>query len=136
MLPHDVILVGDASPDGGEILNTLHDLAYKYGDIFAVVVISLKQNSGPGSARNRGWEAAPQPWLAFLNVDDAWHPRKLEIQWVWLESHPDVVLCGHASQLSTGAIEFPGGGCARRHSAFADANAGFESLAHAIGHVA
>lgn len=107
MLPHEVILVDDASPDGGGTLNTLHDLAYKYGDIFVVVVDSLKQNSGPAGARNRGWEAATQPWLAFLDADDAWHPRKLEIQWTWLESHPEVALCGHASQFSTGRIDFP-----------------------------
>jgi glycosyltransferase involved in cell wall biosynthesis len=107
MLPHEVILVDDASPDSGNTLNALHHLANKYGDGFVVVVISLKQNSGPGLARNAGWEAATQPWLAFLDADDAWHPRKLEIQWAWLESHPDVVLCGHASQFSTGAIDFP-----------------------------
>ncbi|MGA9164113.1 MAG: glycosyltransferase family 2 protein [Thiobacillus sp.] len=107
MLPHEVILVEDASPDSGNTLNALHHLANKYGDGFVVVVISLKQNSGPGLARNAGWEAATQPWLAFLDADDAWHPRKLEIQWAWLESHPDVVLCGHASRYSSGAIDFP-----------------------------
>lgn len=107
MLPHEVILVDDASPDGGETLNTLHNLACKYSDIFVMVVDSLKKNSGPAGARNRGWDAATQPWLAFLDADDAWHPRKLEIQWTWLESHPEVALCGHASQFSTGWIDFP-----------------------------
>jgi glycosyltransferase involved in cell wall biosynthesis len=107
LLPHEVILVEDASPDGGKTLDTLHHLANEYGDIFLVVVVTLQQNSGPASARNRGWEAATQPWLAFLDADDAWHPRKLEIQWAWLESHPEVALCGHASQFSAGQVDFP-----------------------------
>ena len=107
MLPHEVILVEDASPDDGKTLDALHKLANEYGDLLAVGVIALKQNGGPAYARNRGWETATQPWLAFLDADDAWHPRKLEIQWTWLESHPEVALCGHASRLSSGRIDLP-----------------------------
>ena len=99
----EILLVDDASGDGSL------DLLYHLEKVHAprVKVISLAENGGPGPARNAGWEAATQPWLAFLDADDAWHPRKLEIQWAWLELHPDVVLCGHASQFSTGAIDFP-----------------------------
>lgn len=101
--PAEVLLVDDASGDASL------DLLYHLEKVHAprVKVISLVKNGGAGLARNAGWEAATQPWLAFLDADDAWHPRKLEIQWTWLEAHLDVALCGHASQLATGAIDFP-----------------------------
>lgn len=101
--PTEILLVDDAS--GDDTLGLLYELEKLHAPI--VKAISLEQNGGPGPARNSGWESATQPWLAFLDADDAWHPRKLEIQWDWIESHPEVVLCGHASQFSTGRIDFP-----------------------------
>lgn len=101
--PAEILLIDDASGDGS--LDLLCNLEKTHAP--RVKVISLAENGGPGLARNAGWEAATQPWLAFLDADDAWHPRKLEIQWAWLESHPEAVLCGHASQFSTGRIDFP-----------------------------
>ena len=51
---------------------------------------------GPAGARNAGWSVATQPYLAFLDADDAWHPRKLELQYQWMKAHPESVLTGHA----------------------------------------
>lgn len=101
--PAEILLMDDASGDGSL------DLLCHFERVHAprVKVISLAKNVGPGPTRNAGWEVSTQPWLAFLDADDAWHPRKLEIQWTWLESHPDAVLCGHTSQFSTGRIDFP-----------------------------
>lgn len=101
--PPEVLLVDDACVDGTlELLRYLEKVHAP-----RVKVITLTENVGPGLARNAGWDAATQPWLAFLDADDAWHPRKLEIQWAWLKSHPEVVLCGHASQFSSGRIDLP-----------------------------
>lgn len=101
--PAEILLVDDASSDGSL------DLLYHLEKVHAprVNVVALETNGGPGPARNAGWEKATQPWLAFLDADDAWHPRKLEIQWAWLEAHPEAALCGHASQFSAGAIDIP-----------------------------
>jgi glycosyltransferase involved in cell wall biosynthesis len=101
--PAEILLVDDASGDGS--LDLLHHLERIHAP--RVKVISLTKNGGPGLARNAGWDAATSPWLAFLDADDAWHPRKLEIQWNWLASHQDVAMCGHASQFSSGRIDFP-----------------------------
>jgi len=52
-------------------------------------------NKGVAMARNAAWELAGQPYIAFLDADDAWHPKKLEIQYAFMGAHPEVVLCGH-----------------------------------------
>lgn len=94
--PAEILLIDDASGDG--TLDLLHDLERQYTPV--VKVIEQKKNGGPGLARNAGWEESTQPWLAFLDADDAWHPNKLEIQWNWLVAHPEVVLCGHGTWLA------------------------------------
>jgi teichuronic acid biosynthesis glycosyltransferase TuaG len=102
--PKETLLIDDASCDG--TLDVLRELEAAYAP--RVRVISQAQNGGPGLARNSGWEAATQPWLAFLDADDAWHPRKLEIQLAWLAAHPGAVLCGHATWLAAdGHIDIP-----------------------------
>jgi glycosyltransferase involved in cell wall biosynthesis len=90
--PAEVILVDDASDDG-----TLAVLQAIEGSSQSdwVRLIARQRRGGPGAARNVAWDAAVQPYLAFLDADDTWHPRKLEIQYRWMERHPDVALTGH-----------------------------------------
>ena len=86
----------DGSPDDGRTLATLHQLQQHHGYRIPIEVIPLGRNFGPSVARNTGWDAATQPYIAFLDADDAWHPRKLEIQHDWMRDHPDVAMTGHA----------------------------------------
>jgi glycosyltransferase involved in cell wall biosynthesis len=90
--PVEVILVNDASPD--HTLEELFALQKQYGKEF-IKVVNLPQNKGPGESRNQGREIASQPYIAFLDADDGWHPDKLNIQYSWMEAHPDVSLSGH-----------------------------------------
>lgn len=89
--PAEMILVDDASTDG--TLSVLQAIRARYGDW--VKVVALASNAGAASARNAGWNVATQPYIAFLDADDAWHPRKIEIQYGYMQAHPDVALSGH-----------------------------------------
>ena len=90
--PAEVILVDDASEDDTRELLQKLSQGYEPG---WVKLVLLEQNVGAASARNAGWDLATQTYVAFLDADDAWHPKKLEIQSAFMEAHPDVVLCGH-----------------------------------------
>ena len=92
LVPAELILVDDASEDG--TLAILTDLRGEFGERW-VRIIALDRNSGPSGARNAGWDAASGKYIAFLDADDAWHPRKTEIQYAFMEAHPEVALCGH-----------------------------------------
>lgn len=96
-LPTQIILIDDASNDGSS--EVLHKLKNDNPTV-NIVVDRMTQNMGPGMARNLGWTLASQPWLAFLDADDAWHPLKLEICWKWIQDHPETVLLGHQTKLA------------------------------------
>lgn len=40
-----------------------------------------ERHGGPAGARNAGLAAAKGDWIATLDADDVWHPRKLELQY-------------------------------------------------------
>lgn len=94
--PVEVILVDDASGDNTRSLLGVISRQYEAGWIKLVL---LNQNVGAGSARNAGWAVATQPYIAFLDSDDSWHPHKIEIQFGYMASHPDVMLSGHAARI-------------------------------------
>ncbi|TXT39592.1 MAG: cell wall bioproteinis glycosyltransferase [Comamonadaceae bacterium] len=94
--PTEVILVDDAS--GDDTREVLHQLSQQF-DPGWIKLVLLDQNVGAGCARNAGWTVATQNYVAFLDADDAWHFRKIEIQYAYMKSHPDVVLCGHGFRI-------------------------------------
>jgi glycosyltransferase involved in cell wall biosynthesis len=96
-LPVEIILIDDFSADGTTEL--LHDISGRYPKRW-IKVIEETSNCGPGRARNTGWDKASQPYLAFLDSDDSWHPQKLEFQYSWMMRHPHVDLSGHACQVT------------------------------------
>lgn len=93
--PSEVILIDDHS--GDETLEQLHLLKSRYPADW-IHILALPENCGPGTARNMGWKHSSQPYVAFLDADDAWHPKKVEIQLAWMLGHPEAALTGHASQ--------------------------------------
>jgi len=89
--PAEVLLVEDGS--GDDTLTQLHRIAARAPGW--IRVISLPANGGPSVARNAGWDEATQPWIAFLDADDTWGPRKLELQMAALEADPGIDLIAH-----------------------------------------
>jgi glycosyltransferase involved in cell wall biosynthesis len=90
--PAEVLLVDDGSHDG--TLECLHDVARSYPSGW-VKVFAMPRNGGPSAARNRGWNHATQPWIAFLDADDSWHPQKLALQREALAHDPEIALIAH-----------------------------------------
>lgn len=82
----EVIVVDDGSTDGtGEKLR-------RFGD---KIRLFRQDREGVSSARNRGIREARGPFVAFLDGDDLWLPKKLEIQLNRLEQTggPEAVQC-------------------------------------------
>lgn len=93
-LPAELILVDDAS--GDDTLPALHRLQDRFPAGW-IRIIAQNKNSGAGTARNAGWDTARLEYVAFLDADDAWHPKKLEIQLHAMSAHPAAALSGHRS---------------------------------------
>ena len=89
--PLEVILVEDFSQDG--TLEVLLEIERDY--VGFVKVVAMERNLGAACARNTGWAAATQPYVAFLDADDSWHAEKLHIQYSYMKIHSRVTLCGH-----------------------------------------
>jgi glycosyltransferase involved in cell wall biosynthesis len=81
--PVEVIVVDDGSTD-----DTRARLEPYRGRINYV----YQPNQGLSAARNTGIRAARGSLVALLDSDDAFHPRKLELQVAHLRAHPDVGL--------------------------------------------
>lgn len=50
-------------------------------------------NQGVAQARNQAMQAATGRYLAFLDADDLWHPRKLELQLAAMQAAGSVFSC-------------------------------------------
>ncbi|WP_105131980.1 glycosyltransferase [Burkholderia sp. BE12] len=96
--PLELILIDDCSLD--DTLQRAESLRQRYGSDW-IRVIAQPVNGGPGIARNTAWQRATQPYIAFLDADDAWHPEKIAIQYGWMAAHPDAAITGHPVALHT-----------------------------------
>lgn len=90
--PAEIIIVDDGS--SWKTKTFLEQLQSQYGHNWLKLVL-LPANMGPGTARNVGWDFSTQPYIAFLDADDSWHPQKIEIQYTIMLENPDLVLTGH-----------------------------------------
>jgi glycosyltransferase involved in cell wall biosynthesis len=95
----EIIVVDDGSTD-----DTPRILA-EYGDRIRVI---RQDNLGVSAARNTGIAAARGEWVAFLDSDDVWRPRKLECDVARIAADPDLgmVHCGAEQFDNTGKTLF------------------------------
>ncbi len=82
----EVIIVDDGSKDG--TVSIIKQYQGKYPEKIRLI---QKENGGPASARNVGIKVATGEYIAFIDADDLWLPRKLEKQISFFESQPTQV---------------------------------------------
>jgi glycosyltransferase involved in cell wall biosynthesis len=80
----ELIVVDDGSTDGtGKVLKRYEKrLLYLY-----------QANQGVSAARNNGLALAQGEFIAFLDSDDLWLPKKLAIQVAFMDQHPQAQIC-------------------------------------------
>jgi glycosyltransferase involved in cell wall biosynthesis len=71
-LPDEVIVVDDASTDGGAARAQVGLDRLAQAGVARTELLRLSVNGGPSAARNRGLERAGGTVLAFLDADDRW----------------------------------------------------------------
>jgi len=81
---YELIVIDDGSTD-----NTMQILD-RYRE---EIVVLYQENKGVSAARNRGIAAASGQFIAFLDSDDIWLPKKLSIQVDFFKSNPDALIC-------------------------------------------
>lgn len=78
----EMIIVDDCSKDNGpEILRKYAEKDNR------IKLIKLSENGGGAVARNRAIKKAKGKYIAFLDSDDLWHPKKLEKQVKFMEEN-------------------------------------------------
>ena len=83
--PQEILVIDDGSPDD------LPAAVAIFGDR---VTLIRKPNGGAASARNLGIERATGDFIAFLDADDYWEPKKLARQLDVLSAYPEVKVVG------------------------------------------
>jgi glycosyltransferase involved in cell wall biosynthesis len=94
--PAQVMVVDDGSTDG------THRALAPY--VASRVEYIYQQNGGVAVARNTGVARSRGELIAFLDADDVWHPKKLEIQVAALLARPECIMLGSATYDWPGSI--------------------------------
>lgn len=95
--PEQVLVVDDASTDGTVAI--VESLVAKHP---TWQLISLEKNSGVMNATLRGIEEARGDVICFLDGDDIWEPRKLEVVALSFSEQPNLLLLSHGYRVIDG----------------------------------
>lgn len=78
----ELIIVNDGSTD------RTREIAASYAHDHRIRYVA-QENQGVSAARNRAFRESGGAYVTFLDTDDIYHPRKLEVQVQFLETHPE-----------------------------------------------
>lgn len=90
----EIIVVDDGSTDRTAQISAA----------FPKTRVIRRPNGGQGAARNTGVQAASAEWIAFLDHDDTWHPRKTEIQLRYAAPGVGVIHASRFDPITFGAL--------------------------------
>ena len=90
----ELIIIDDASSDNTE------EVVKKYLSDKRIKYIKNKKGTSIAQVRNSAWKYVQGKYIAVLDSDDIWcNDLKLNMQYEYLENHPEVVLVGGSSIL-------------------------------------
>lgn len=94
-LVKEIIIINDGSTDNTK------DVIYKFMQENSNLCFIYKENENHGVSytRNYGINLANSEWIALLDSDDIWLPRKLEIQSLIILQNPSILFLGSAYPL-------------------------------------
>lgn len=95
---YEVIVVDDGSTDGTDAAIAARGDAIRY---------VRQENQGLSAARNAGIALSNGDLVAFLDSDDRWLPRHLELTTAVFARHPEAVLCSTSPRFEIGGRQSP-----------------------------
>ncbi len=85
----ELIIVNDGSTDA-----TSRAAQAEAAKLNRSITVIESKRQGVSRARNSGWKRARGKFVAFLDADDVWHPRKIQLQLRELDSKPSLGAVG------------------------------------------
>jgi glycosyltransferase involved in cell wall biosynthesis len=101
--PIEIIVVDDGSPDNQA------DLIKAFCIQHPTVLYIFQENSGVSNARNNGYRHAKGEYLAFLDADDVWLPRNIELKVDKLTKNDFGLVHSAATFIDSYSNQCPGG---------------------------
>jgi teichuronic acid biosynthesis glycosyltransferase TuaG len=92
--PNEIIVIDDGSTDNTATIITRINASN-------LLYIKNEKNAGPSFSRNTGMQVAKSGWIMFLDADDIFHERKIEVIRFFLQRNKSVKAIGHSFNLQS-----------------------------------
>lgn len=96
----ELIIIDDASTDASlAVMQSYKDERIR--------IIQNTNNLGNYPSRNIGLDNARGKYIAVMDADDTARPQRLQVQYHYMETHPDVSACGSQFHINSAAMNKP-----------------------------